>query len=61
MKSKITILAIAFLMASILLSSCSTGKGDLKDRNLEQATLSRLDSIPNYYCPLNYTSVSPTS
>lgn len=25
MKSKITILAIAFLMASILLSSCSTG------------------------------------
>ncbi|WP_438638219.1 hypothetical protein [Muribaculum gordoncarteri] len=47
MKSKITILAIAFLMASILLSSCSTGKGDLKDRNLEQATLSRLDSIPN--------------
>lgn len=47
MKSKITTLAIAFWMASILLSSCTTGKGDLKDRNLEQATLSRLDSIPN--------------
>ena len=47
MKMKITSLTIALLMASSLLSSCSMGKGNQRDRNLEQAVLTRLDSVPN--------------
>lgn len=47
MKTKFSILSIAFLMAVSLLASCSMGKGDRRDSNLEQAVLTRLDSIPN--------------
>lgn len=47
MKTKFSILSIAFLMAVSLLASCSMGKGDRRDSNLEQAVLTRLDSISN--------------
>lgn len=47
MKKKTISLSIAIFMATLLLSSCSMGKGDIRDRNLEQAALTRLDSIPN--------------
>lgn len=42
-------LAIALLMACTTLTSCAigSGKGDIRDRNLEKAMLSRLDSVPN--------------
>ena len=46
MKTKITFCTIVFLMVAFLLASCSMGKGDRRDRNLEQAVLARLDSIP---------------
>ena len=46
MKTKNYILSILFLMVSIAITSCSPGKGYLRDRNLEQATLARLDSVP---------------
>lgn len=39
-------LALLFLMVSFAIASCSPTKGELRDRNLEQATLARLDSIP---------------
>lgn len=44
MKKKISILAIGLAMVSVVLPSCSweIGKGDLRDRNLEKATLSYL-------------------
>lgn len=45
MKTKITSCTIVFLMVASLLASCSMGKGDRRDRNLEQAVLTRLDSI----------------
>lgn len=47
MKKKISITAIVLLMASIAFTSCSlgVGKGDDRDRNIEKATLTRLDSI----------------
>ena len=47
MKTKFTILSISFLMAVSLFASCSMGKGDRRDSNLEQAVLTRLDSISN--------------
>lgn len=49
MKRIISMLAIASMMAFAALSSCGfgQGKGDSRDRNLELATLSRLDSIEN--------------
>ena len=47
MKTKFTILPIAFLTAASLLASCSMGKGDRRNSNLEQAVLTRLDSISN--------------
>lgn len=34
------------LMVSFAIASCSPRKGELRDRNLEQATLARLDSVP---------------
>ncbi len=47
MKTKSTILPIAFLMAAFLLASCSISQGNRRDCNLEQAVQTRLDSIPN--------------
>lgn len=38
-------LALLLLMVSFAIASCSPGKGELRDRNLEQATLARLDSV----------------
>lgn len=48
MKRHISILAIAIMMATILLQSCSlgAGKGDLRDRNLHRALIERLDTVP---------------
>lgn len=39
-------LAILILMVSFVIASCSPRKGELRDRNLKQATLARLDSVP---------------
>lgn len=39
-------LALLILMVSFAIASCSPSKGELRDRNLEQATLARLDSLP---------------
>lgn len=39
-------LALLILMVSFAIASCSPRKGELRDRNLEQATLARLDSVP---------------
>lgn len=39
-------LALPILMVSFAIASCSPSKGELRDRNLEQATLVRLDSVP---------------
>ncbi len=47
MKKKITLLSIALSMALLAFTSCSIGKGDQKDRNLEQAMLAHLDSVDN--------------
>lgn len=38
--------ALLILMVSFAIASCSPRKGELRDRNLERATLARLDSIP---------------
>lgn len=46
MKTKCFILPLLFLMVSFAIASCSPRKGELRDRNLEQATLARLDSVP---------------
>ncbi len=54
MKTEPTLFSIAFLTVSFLLASCSMGKGDRRDSNLEQAVLTRLDSIPN----VEYVGVS---
>lgn len=56
MKQLFSILAIVILMASLSLKSCSfgSGKGDLRDKNLERALLTRLDSIPG----LEYVGMS---
>ena len=47
MKKLLTIPAIVIFMASITLTSCKlgNGKGNQRDKNLEHALLSRLDSI----------------
>ncbi len=49
MNKKIQMLAIASLMAFITLSSCgwNVGKGDMRDRNIGEAVLTHLDSIPH--------------
>lgn len=39
-------LPLLILMVSFAIASCSPRKGKLRDRNLEQATLARLDSVP---------------
>lgn len=39
-------LALLILMVSFAIVSCSPRKGKLRDRNLEQATLARLESVP---------------
>ncbi len=39
-------LALLILMVSFAIASCSPRKGELRDRNLEQAALARLDSVP---------------
>lgn len=39
-------LALLILMVSFAIASCSPRKGELRDRNLEQVTLARLDSVP---------------
>lgn len=46
MKNKIISFATVILMAYIVLASCSMGRGDLRNKNLEQAVLARLDSVP---------------
>lgn len=46
MKTKNYILTLLILIASTAIASCSPRKGKLRDRNLEQATLARLDSAP---------------
>lgn len=46
MKTKCFILPLLFLMVSFAIASCSPRKGELRDRNLEQATLARLDAVP---------------
>lgn len=46
METKCFILPLLFLMVSFAIASCSPRKGELRDRNLEQATLARLDSVP---------------
>ena len=47
MKTKFTFRSIAFMMAAFILASCAMGKGDRRNNNLEQAVLTRLDTIPN--------------
>ena len=49
MTKKIQMLAITSLMALAALSSCGwgIGKGDIRDHNIGEATIARLDSIPN--------------
>lgn len=46
MKTRNYALALLILMVSFAIASCSPRKGKLRDRNLEQATLARLDSVP---------------
>ena len=46
MKTRNYALALLILMVSFAIASCSPRKGELRDRNLEQATLARLDSVP---------------
>lgn len=47
MKTKISIFALSFVTAFLVLSSCSwnIGIGDTRNRNIEKATLAHLDSI----------------
>lgn len=45
MKTTNYALALLILMVSIAMASCSIGKGDRRDKNLEEATLARLDSV----------------
>lgn len=45
MKTTNYTLALLILMVSIAMASCSLGKGDRRDKNLEEATLARLDSV----------------
>lgn len=45
MKTTNYTLALLILMVSIAMVSCSVGIGDRRDKNLEEATLARLDSV----------------
>lgn len=49
MTKKILMFAIAVIMAHAALTSCgwNVGKGDIRDRNIGNATLAYLDSIPD--------------
>lgn len=56
MKTRNYILTLLILMVSFAIASCSPRKGELRDRNLEQATLARLDSVPGIqYVGKSYT------
>lgn len=57
MKKKIISFATVILMAYIVLASCSMGTGDLRNKNLEQAVLARLDSVPE----VEYVGMSDVS
>lgn len=46
MNLKFHLIAIALLMAAVALSSCTTGQNVRRDRNLEQALLARVDTVP---------------
>lgn len=46
MKPRNYTLALLILMVSFTIASCSPRKGELRDRNLEKASLARLDSVP---------------
>lgn len=46
MKTKNHFITLLILMVSFAIASCSPRKGELRDRNLERATLARLDSVP---------------
>ncbi len=56
MKTKNYTLALLILIVSIASSACSMGKGNLREKNLEQATLDRLDSVPG----IQYVGMSDT-
>lgn len=58
MTKKILTLAIAVVMAHVALTSCGwgIGKGDARDRNIGEATIARLDSIPG----LEYIGLADT-
>lgn len=56
MKTKNYILALLILIVSFAIAACSPGKGNLRDKNLEQATLARLDSVPG----IQYVGMSDT-
>lgn len=45
MKAKNFFPSLLFLIGLFLISSCFNGIGDVRDKNLEQATLARLDSV----------------
>lgn len=60
MKTKNHFITLLILMVSFAIASCSPRKGELRDRNLERATLARLDSVPgiqyvgkSYACELD--------
>lgn len=46
MTNKNLIEALLLPITLIVVASCSPGKGDVRDRNLERATVARLDSVP---------------
>lgn len=48
MKHKLPIIAIIILMASTSLQSCiwNMGRGDIRDRHIERAVLTYLDTVP---------------
>ncbi len=46
MNLKFHLIAIGLLMAAVALSSCTTGQNVRRDRNLEQALLARVDTVP---------------
>lgn len=56
MKTKTYTLAFLILMVSFAIASCSPGKGNLRDKNLEQATITRLASVPS----VQYVGMSDT-
>lgn len=40
---------LLFLMLTLSTASCTLGKGDERNRNLEQSILTRFDSVPNIH------------